>query len=146
MLQSFQHQYLLYFCCISGIKDVKQREAQPAVFLTTPEIFVLVKIQSICVLTNGGLSVERGNDTKNPTWFIFKAFMMLFHCSPHALVRMHTMTANGDETVAEIQRNCSNYTCDNYYSKARCPWDKRVLSKTTHKECTEKNQLLLRLC
>lgn len=84
MLQSLQHQYLLYFCCISGIiiTDVKQREAQPAVFLTTPKRFVLVKKQSICVLTNGGLSVERGNDTKKPHMIYFQSFYDAFPLFP----------------------------------------------------------------
>ncbi|KAI9525121.1 hypothetical protein NQZ68_012635 [Dissostichus eleginoides] len=38
------------------------------------------------------------------------------------------MTANGDVTVAEAQRNCSNYTCDNYYSKALSAGQKTPVS------------------
>ena len=57
----------------------------------------------------------------------FQSFYDAFHCFPHALVLMHSSTANGDVTVAEIQRNCSNYTCDNYYSKALSVGQKSVI-------------------
>lgn len=57
-----------------------------------------------------------------------------------ASVLMHIMAAGGDETVAETQRTCSNYTCDNYYSKACCLQYKRVLFKTTHGEYTGKKK------
>ena len=99
---------------------------KPAVFPNTPKRFALIKKKkSICVLTNGGLSAERGEEKKHMIYF--QSFYDAFHCSPHVLVSMHTMTANGDVTVAETQRNCSNYTCDNYYSKALSAGQKSVI-------------------
>lgn len=96
---------------------------EPAVFPNTPKRFALIK-KSICVLTNCGLSGEREEEKD---LIYFQSFYDAFQCSPRALVSMHTMTAIGDVTVAETQRNCSNYTCDNYYSNALSAEQKSVI-------------------
>ncbi len=85
---------------------------KPVVFPNTPKRFALIK-KSICVLTNCGLSGEKEEEKD---LIYFQSFYDALQCSPHALVSMHTTTANGAVTVAETQRNCSNYTCDNYYN------------------------------
>lgn len=64
----------------------------------------------------------------------------------YSAVLLHAVAVSGDETVTGTQRTCSNYTCFNYYSKACCLRDKGVSFKTTHRKCTEKNLLLLKLC
>lgn len=97
---------------------------EPAVFSNTPKRFASIRKESIFVRINGGPSGERGEEKH---MIYFQSFRDAFHCSPRALVSMHITTANGDVTVAETQRNCSNYTWDNYYSKALPAGQKTVI-------------------
>lgn len=61
----------------------------------------------------------------------FQSFYDALHCSRWALVSMHTVTANWDVTVAEIQRT-AQITPVTITTARRSLRDKGVSSETTH--------------
>lgn len=77
-----------------------------AVFPNQAKRFALTKKEKTYVfLSNRGLS---GEMEEEKDMIYFQSFYDAFHCSLHALVSIHTTTVTG------TQRNCLNYTFDNY--------------------------------